>query len=86
MAAVRESGYSGALRYWEIPHTQHFGAYLALPTFAGRMLPLLPYAHQALDMAWAAVVEGASLPPEAAVQNQVPVVGTALTADDLGQL
>jgi hydroxybutyrate-dimer hydrolase len=86
VAAVREGGYGGALRYWEIPHAQHFDAFLALPSFAGRMLPLLPYAHQALDMAWAAVVEGASLPPEAAVQNHVPAIGTALSADDLGQL
>lgn len=84
--AVAANGHAGELRYWELPHVQHFDAFLGLPAFAGRLLPLIPYAHQALDLAWDAVVTGAPLPPSRAVDNHVPDAGTALTARDLGRL
>lgn len=60
--AVESAGFDGELRYWELPQVQHFDAFLGLPAFAGRMLPLMPYAHEALDLAWAAVVDGRPLP------------------------
>jgi len=41
------------LRYWQLPHVQHFDAFLGLPPLAARYLPLMPYAYRALDMAWA---------------------------------
>jgi hydroxybutyrate-dimer hydrolase len=84
--AVAAGGYRGELRYWELPHVQHFDAFLGLPAFAGRLLPLIPYAHQALDLAWAAVIADQPLPPARAVDNRVPDAGAALTARDLGQL
>jgi hydroxybutyrate-dimer hydrolase len=84
--AVAEAGFAGELRYWELPHVQHFDAFLGLPAFAGRLLPLIPYAHQALDLAWAAVTAGTPLPPARAVDNRVPAAGVALTAGDLGRL
>ena len=45
--------------YWSIPHAQHFDAFLALPGFGDRYVPLLPYAYCALDRVWRHVVEGA---------------------------
>jgi hydroxybutyrate-dimer hydrolase len=83
---VQAAGYAGELRYWEIPHVQHFDAFLGLPTFAGRMLPLMPYAHQALDLAWATVAEGRAVPPAGPVTNRVPHAGSRLDAADLGRL
>jgi len=48
--------------YWSIPHAQHFDAFLALPGFGDRYVPLLPYGYHALDRMWRHVVEGATLP------------------------
>ncbi len=84
--AVRASAPAVALRYWEVAHVQHFDALLAAPTFAGRMLPLMPYAHQALDLAWNSVQDGSALPAAGPVANRVPAAGTVLTAGDLGGL
>jgi hydroxybutyrate-dimer hydrolase len=53
--AVRASGTPGTLVYDELPNVQHFDAFLPLPAFAGRMKPLLPPAHAALDDAFARV-------------------------------
>lgn len=39
--------------YWKVPHAQHFDAFLALPGFGDKHLPLLPYGYAALDRLWA---------------------------------
>jgi hydroxybutyrate-dimer hydrolase len=83
---VEARGYAGELRYWELPQVQHFDAFLGLPAFAGRMLPLLPYAHQALDLAWAALESDAPLPPARPVRSRVPAAGVALDRSALGTL
>jgi hydroxybutyrate-dimer hydrolase len=83
---VEARGYAGELRYWEIPRVQHFDAFLGLPAFAGRMLPLLPYAHQALDLAWAALEQGTPLAPPGEVANRAPATGVALDRQALGHL
>ena len=49
--------------YWPIPHAQHFDAFLALPGFGDRYVPLLPYGYFALDRMWRHIVEGAPLSP-----------------------
>jgi hydroxybutyrate-dimer hydrolase len=51
VAAVRASG--ATVVYDELADVQHFDAFLPLPAFAGRMRPLLPPAHAALDAAFA---------------------------------
>ena len=84
--AVRERAPQAQTYYWEIPNVQHFDAFLGLPSFAGRMLPLIPYAHQALDLAWAAVVHGKPMPAASTVNNRVPPSGQLLQASDLGRL
>lgn len=39
--------------YWRVPYAQHFDAFLALPGFGERHVPLLPYGYAALDRLWA---------------------------------
>ncbi|GLQ88727.1 3-hydroxybutyrate oligomer hydrolase family protein [Dyella flagellata] len=48
--------------YWKLPHAQHFDAFLALPGFGDRHLPLLPYGYAALDRLWAHLFQGQAWP------------------------
>ncbi|WP_233523464.1 D-(-)-3-hydroxybutyrate oligomer hydrolase [Dyella solisilvae] len=48
--------------YWKVPYAQHFDAFLALPGFGDRHVPLLPYGYAALDRLWAHLYEGAPWP------------------------
>lgn len=50
--------------YWKVPHAQHFDAFLALPGFGDRHVPLLPYGYAALDRLWAHLYEGAAWPKD----------------------
>jgi hydroxybutyrate-dimer hydrolase len=50
--------------YWKVPHAQHFDAFLALPGFGDKHLPLLPYGYVALDRLWAHLFQGQSWPAE----------------------
>jgi hydroxybutyrate-dimer hydrolase len=60
VAALEAAGC--APTYWRVPHAQHFDAFLALPAFGDRHVPLMPYGYAALDAMWAHLVHGASLP------------------------
>lgn len=51
--------------YWKVPFAQHFDAFLTLPGFGDRHVPLLPYGYAALDRLWAHLYEGAPWPREA---------------------
>jgi len=73
--AFNSSAYATWLRangrdpiYWSIPHAQHFDAFLALPGFGDRYVPLLPYGYWALDRIWRHLVDGAPL-----IVNDTPV-------------
>lgn len=48
-------------RYWRVPHAQHFDAFLQLPGFGDRYVPLLPYGHAVLDCMYTHVVDGTPL-------------------------
>ena len=48
--------------YWRVPHAQHFDAFLGVPGFGDRYVPLLPYGYAALDRLWAHLADGAALP------------------------
>lgn len=48
-------------RYWRVPHAQHFDAFLQLPAFGDRYVPLLPYGYTALDRMYVHVVNGTPL-------------------------
>ena len=62
VAWLREQGREPI--YWKVPHAQHFDAFLALPGFGERHVPLLPYGYAALDRLWAHLYEGAAWPAE----------------------
>ena len=48
--------------YWKVPYAQHFDAFLALPGFGDKHVPLLPFGYAALDRMWAHLYEGAPWP------------------------
>ena len=50
-------------RYWKVPHAQHFDAFLALPGFGDRYVPLLPYGYAALDRTLDELIGKATLAP-----------------------
>ena len=52
--------------FWPIAHAQHFDAFLGLPAFGDRYVPLLPYGYAALDRMFAHLVDGAALAPTTA--------------------
>lgn len=79
----------GELRYYELPRVQHFDAFLSLPGFAPRFLPMQPYLLAAMDLADARLRRGAPLPPSQVLRSRaraaLPEGGVAaLDAADLG--
>jgi hydroxybutyrate-dimer hydrolase len=70
--------------YWKVPHAQHFDAFLPLPGFGDRHLPLLPYGYAALDRLWAHLYEGASWPDSLPVPAGHPRGAGVLTRRSLG--
>ena len=70
--------------YWKIPHAQHFDAFLALPGFGERHLPLLPYGYAALDRLWAHLYENVAWPGSASTPAGQPRGTQALTRQALG--
>jgi len=71
------------VRYWQVRNTQHFDAFLVLPDYAARYVPLLPYVYAALDRVWAHLDVGAALPADALIDAKPRGADTALTADHL---
>lgn len=57
---VRSKG--GHPLYWKVPLAQHFDAFLGMPGFGDRHVPLLPYGYAALDRLWSHLYEGAPWP------------------------
>jgi hydroxybutyrate-dimer hydrolase len=70
--------------YWKVPHAQHFDAFLPLPGFGERHLPLLPYGYAALDRLWAHLHAGASWPDGIRTPAGHPRGAQALTRAALG--
>jgi hydroxybutyrate-dimer hydrolase len=59
VAWLRENGRDPL--YWPLMHAQHFDAFLSLPGFGDRYVPLLPYAYAALENVWRHLVDGEPL-------------------------
>ena len=71
------------VRYWQVPHVQHFDGFLGLPDYAARYLPLLPYVYAALDRVSAHLDGQAALPADAVIATRPRGAGTALDASHL---
>lgn len=52
--------------FWPVPAAQHFDAFLALPDYGARYVPLLPKVHAALDAVWTRLQDPAAHLPDAA--------------------
>jgi hydroxybutyrate-dimer hydrolase len=70
--------------YWKVPQAQHFDAFLPLPGFGERHLPLLPYGYAALDRLWTHLYEGAAWPDDLPTPAGHPRGAGALTRQSLG--
>lgn len=70
-------------RYWRVPHAQHFDAFLPLPGFGDRHVPLLPYGYAALDLVFTHLLTGAPL-ARRPTPNARPRGAGALDAGMLG--
>ena len=69
--------------YWKVPYAQHFDAFLALPAFGDRHVPLLPYGYAALDRLWAHLYQGAAWPRDVPIPAATPRGAAPLTRDNL---
>lgn len=83
---ARSEGASVA--HWSVAHVQHFDAFLGLPVFAARYLPLLPYAWAAADALWAHRWNDAPPPSDRSIDGHPRASGpagvSALRSADLG--
>ena len=66
VAAAQAAGRD--VRFWQVPHAQHFDGFLALPDYAARYVPLLPYVYAALDQV-DAHLDGGPLPVDATMRS-----------------
>ncbi len=66
VAAARAAGRD--VRYWQVRNAQHFDAFLALPAYGARYVPLLPYMYAALDRVQAHLDGQGALPADAVVE------------------
>lgn len=60
------------VRYWQVRHAQHFDAFLALPDYRARYVPLLPYVYAALDRVVAHLDDPSQPLPASAVIETAP--------------
>ena len=81
VAAARAA--SRDVRFWQVRNAQHFDAFLMLPDYAARYVPLLPYVYAALDRVDAHLDGGAALPADADIATRVRPAGTPLEAAHL---
>ncbi|MCM3296621.1 D-(-)-3-hydroxybutyrate oligomer hydrolase, partial [Staphylococcus capitis] len=90
-AYVAQNGISEAGRsqlvFYEVTNGQHFDAFLSVPGFDTRFVPVHYYNVQALNLMWQHLKNGAPLPPSQVIRT-VPRGGTpgaapALTSANL---
>lgn len=63
------------VRYWQVRNAQHFDAFLALPDYRARYVPLLPYVYAALDRVMAHLDDPSRPLPANAVIGTAPAPG-----------
>ncbi len=67
VAMAKEQGRN--VRYWRVHNAQHFDAFIGLPAWTTRYVPLMPYAYRALDSVWLHVSQDAELPADAEIMT-----------------
>jgi len=67
---LMQRGAESQLRYYEIEHGQHFDAWLGLPEFAARFVPMQVYFERALDLMFSHLTAGAELPASHVVRTR----------------
>jgi hydroxybutyrate-dimer hydrolase len=80
---ARAKAASRDVRYWQVRHAQHFDAFLGLPDYGARYVPLLPYVYAALDRVVAHLDDGAALPADAVIETAPRGAGKPLTVEHL---
>jgi len=70
------------VRYWQVRNAQHFDAFLGLPDYGARYVPLLPYVYAALDRVSAQLDGHGALPADAVIAT-TPRAGKPLEASNL---
>lgn len=71
------------VRLWEVANAQHFDGFLALPDYAARYVPLLPYVYSALDRVDAHLDGTGALPADAVIATTPRGPGRILEASHL---
>lgn len=71
------------VRFWRVANAQHFDAFLGLPDYAARYVPLLPYVYAALDRVDAHLDGNGALPRDAGIATKPRGPGRALDAKHL---
>ena len=71
------------VRYWQVRNAQHFDAFLGLPDYGARYVPLLPYVYEALDRVSAHLDGAAALPADAVIATTPRGMGKPLQASNL---
>ena len=78
------------VRYWQVQNAQHFDAFIGLPAWTTRYVPLMPFAYHALDVMWLHVAQAAELPGDAELTTtprSLRATGVSpLTAANLGSM
>ena len=75
------------LRYYEVPHAQHFDGYLGLPGMGERYVPLNAWLERSLELVDAKLREGQALPSSQVIRSSPRGAGLpALTEAHLGCL
>lgn len=80
VAAARAAGRD--VGFWRVRNAQHFDAFLGLPDYGARYLPLLPYVYAALDRSMAALDGEGGFPDDADIAT-ILRAGKPLTAEHL---
>lgn len=80
VATAKQAGRD--VRFWQIKNAQHFDAFLGLPDYGARYLPMLPYVYAALDRTLAHLETGSPLPGDAIIET-TPRKGQPLTREHL---
>ncbi len=81
VASARAAGRD--VRFWQVRNAQHFDAFLGLPDYGARYLPLLPYVYTALDRVNAHLDGGAALPADAVIATAPRGAGQPLQGANL---